>query len=593
MSRLRTVAGVAAPTSSAWIGQRGPAPAGDAPCSAASAFRRRVSAAAAALALLVLSCTQAFAAPRAWLDRDRIALGDTVTLHIATTGTRAPDYTPLQAEFTPRNHTSQRRFELVNGQATMRSLYTVVLRPRRAGRLTVPSVPVGGQATAPLVLEVSRGAPRTPARAGDEVFIESTPDDSDPYVQQAVGWVVRLYSAVPLVSGHLEQASPDGAALQRIGNDAQYTRELGGRRYTVIERRYLLVPERSGELVVPGAAFEGRGVGGFFDSLFGDRGGALQARGPTHVLQVRPVPDGAPQPWLPLHSLTLRYAATPERLQVGRAATLTIELVADGATAAQLPAVELPAIDGVQVFAEPPQSEERFVDGRPRATLTRRFSLVPLQAGTVRLPELRIPWWDARSRQRRHAVLPALGWQVLPGATGALAADPPVAAGRQAGAAPPTGTAAAGTGAGNARRWMVVATVFAMLWLVTLVWALQRRRAPERRAGAGASARTATPSPTDLRRTIDTGSADEVVAMLQAMAQPPVRSVDALIARLDDPAQRGALDALQRARWGKGDLPAARRAMRTAFAAGPRWRTTAPAPDTPLPPLYPERRSKP
>lgn len=601
MNRLRSSAVAATATLGSWLGGDGAASAGNVPSRAMASPGARGFAIAAGLMLLVLFCTGALAAPRAWLDRDRIALGETVTLNIATAGAQAPDYASLQAEFAPHNHSSQRRFELVNGQATMRSLYTVALRPRRAGRLTIPPVPVGGEATAPLTLDVSQAAPQAPARAGDDVFIESVHDDSDPYVQQAVGWVVRLYSAVPLVSGHLDQAPPDGAALQRVGDDAQYTREIDGRRYTVVERRYLLVPERSGELVVPGAVFEGRGVGGFFDSLFGSSqrargGGALQARGPTRVLQVRRVPDGAPQPWLPLHSLKLRYAATPARLQAGRAATLAVELVADGATAAQLPAVELPMIDGVQVFAEPPQSDERFVEGRPRATLTRRFSLVPSQAGTVRLPGLRIPWWDAGSGQRRHAELPPLEWQVQPGATNAPAVSPSVATGSGADAAPPGGSPVAGTDANGARRWIVLATVFAALWLVTLVWALQRRTARDARAEAAsqraATARRATakPSRADLRRVLDTGGADEIVATLQAMAQPPVHSVDALAARLDDPAQRGALDALQRARWAGGDLPAARRAMRAAFADGPRWCAAAPVSTSPLPPLYPERR---
>src|SRR3546814_2150935 len=84
-------------------------------------------------------------------------------------------------------------------------------------------------------------------------------DDDDPYVQQSVGYTLRLYYATPLVSGQLDQATPDGASLQRVGSDLQYTRLVGGKRYTVVERRFLLVPERSGPLTIPGARFSGRG----------------------------------------------------------------------------------------------------------------------------------------------------------------------------------------------------------------------------------------------------------------------------------------------------------------------------------------------
>ncbi|MFC0677011.1 BatD family protein [Lysobacter korlensis] len=548
------------------------------------------------MAWLLLAAALVHAAPKAWLDRNRIALGETVTLNIATTETAAPEFGPLEGDFAPHGHTSERRFELVNGQATMRSLYSVALRPAQAGRVTIPPIRVGNTVTAPLVLEVTPAAQAIPARAGDDVFIESGPDDLDPYVQQAVGWVVRLYSAIPLVSGHLDQAAPAGASMQRIGDDAQYTRELGGRRYTVVERRYLLVPERSGELAVPGAVFEGRGVGGMFDSLFGDRGGELRARAAPRVLSVQPVPAGAPQPWLPLHDLRLRYTTTPTQPQAGRAATLAVELVADGALAAQLPELELPAIDGVQVFAEPPQSDERFVDGRPQVTLTRRFSLVPSQAGPVRLPGLRLPWWDIAGGAVRTATLPALDWQVRPGSAAAAAT-----AGQGASDPPVAGSAAPGQATTDRQRiWVAIALAFAGLWLLTLVWAVHRRG---QRAGSGvapaagsdtatkstAVATPAKPGLAQLRRAIDAGGPEEIVAILQAMADPPIERVDALQSRLDDEAQREALDALQRARWGGGDVSAARQAVRAAFAKGPRWAASQTPAKPPLPPLYPER----
>src|SRR5690606_9593375 len=135
--------------------------------------------------------------------------------------------------------------------------------------------------------------------------------------------------------------------------------------------------ERSGPLTIPGARFEGTGVGGFFDDLFGSGRRALSATGPAQVLQVQAIPDGAPQPWLPLHAMELRYLATPQSLRAGEAASVDVELVADGAAASQLPELRLPAVDGAQVFPEPPQVDEAFERGRPRTRVTRRFAIVP------------------------------------------------------------------------------------------------------------------------------------------------------------------------------------------------------------------------
>ncbi|QNP42177.1 BatD family protein [Lysobacter solisilvae (ex Woo and Kim 2020)] len=537
----------------------------------------------------MLLALPALAQTRAWVDRDSIAANETVTLNIRTDGMARPDYDPLQRDFSVSGRSSRTEMD----GSGVHSLYAVALQPRRAGRLVIPALQVGNARTQPILLQVEAASAPALARAGDDVFIESEADAASPYVQQTVGWVVRLYSAAPLVSGQLDQPAPDGAALQQVGEDVRFTRDVAGRRYEVIERRYQLVPERSGALTIPGAVFEGRGTGGFFEELFGDRGGALSARAPTRVLQVQAAPANAPQPWLPLRSLQLRYTSTPRDLRAGSAGGVVIEAVADGATAAQMPELQLPAIDGVQVFADPVQADETFREGRPRVKLTRRFALVPSQAGAVTLPGLRIDWWDVLAGSRRTATLPPISWNVTDagGAAGAGAAATDTAATPIARAA-----ARAGLGrAGLARGWVLATLLFAALWLLTLLWALHQRahhgshRVQARASGASDTA--ATPSAhtlADLRCALETGDLGDVGDTLRLMATPPARDVDELLQRLDDPAQRDAVAALQRARWGNGDGARARQALRNAFAKGPKWRRVAASAPALLPPLYPE-----
>ncbi|RRT95216.1 hypothetical protein EGJ34_22025, partial [Stenotrophomonas sp. 278] len=122
--------------------------------------------------------------------------------------------------------------------------------------------------------------------ANATAFLEMEVDDDAPYVQQSVGIVVRLYYASQLLSGELGLDAPDGASLQRVGQDRSLVREVNGRRFNLVERRYLLIPERSGPLLLPGPRFEGRAAGGFFDEMFGGGNGRLRATAPDRTLQV-------------------------------------------------------------------------------------------------------------------------------------------------------------------------------------------------------------------------------------------------------------------------------------------------------------------
>lgn len=548
------------------------------------------------LTLLLALAGTVQADTRAWLDRSAVGVGEPVTLNIETDqGSAAPDYSPLRGSFSLSGESSSRQVQVVNGSMAVRSLFGVVLTPRQAGELTIPALRVGGEATAPLRLSVSAaaggGAPGA-AQGNERVFVETAVDDRQPYVQQSVGVVVRLYFATQLASGELELDTPDGASLQRVGDDASSVRTVNGRQYNVVERRFLLVPERSGPLTLPGARFNGRAVGGFFDDFFERGNGALNARGASQTLQVRAQPDNAPQPWLPLHDLRLRYTATPQQATAGQAVQVVVEATAEGATRAQFPDLPTPSVPDAQVFAEPAQYDERFVGGTPQLKLTRRYSIVPNRAGVLVMPGLRMDWWDVAAGTAREARLPDVTLQVAPGSGGFAAPPPAQAAPAATDVAVPDGGVSGAVPAPRPWPWIGLAGLFALLWLATLAWLLwQRRAAPRAAASAAAGAAPAPPpmsrySLADLRRALDTGGLDEAGRMLCAMGG--VSDLDQVAAKLDSEAQREAIVRLQRARWaGEGDVVGARQALREAFRQGPRWRQAEARARTALDPLYP------
>jgi hypothetical protein len=572
-----------------------------------AAALRAPMAALLALVLLLASATPALAATRAWLDRSRTAMGQPVVLNLQSDGDIGqPDLSPLDADFEVVDTASSRQMEMVNGRISRSVTLAITLQPKRTGELSVPSLQIQGQPTAVLGLRVTDAPAAQPGSSN--AYIETVVDDLTPYVQQTVGVTLRLYYAVPLVSGQLDIDPPQGTSLQRVGDDVQSTREVNGRRYSVVERRFLLVPDRSGPLSLPAARFSGRGAGGggFFDSMLGmGQRSELSATGQAQTLQVKAQPDNAPQPWLPLSDLRLRYASAPRGLKAGQASSFVVEATARGATRAQLPELPTPSVDGAQVFAEPAQYTESFDGATPVVKVTRQYSLVPSGAGSLTLPGLKMDWWDVKADQARIASIPDMPLDVAAGsgnfANATLPAPAPAAAPQAATPGHANTSVAIGHdgsawGLRDPRLWMLIACGFALLWVLTLGWFKLRPRpaaapAPSRVAPGMAPPPRARHGLPDLRRALETGTLDEVGAILVDMAPPPAHDLDAVMAALADPAQRRAVDALRRARWADGDGPQARGALRAAFATGPTWTSGrgAKAGQAPLPPLYPER----
>lgn len=545
------------------------------------------------VALLWLCVLPVWAQSRAWFDRDSVALDETVVLTFEvsdTSGRGLPDMAAIVREFAIVDQNVATGMSIDNGAMSMRMTVRLTLQPLREGLIELPAMRFGRDTTPPLRLTVL--PPRVPTTAPSSaqpspdgampaVFLDTRVETPTPYVQQSVGYTVRLYYEFStLIDGRLDQDPPDGATLQKLSDDTQRTRQIGNKLYNVVERRFLLIPERGGRLVVPAPRFLGRGIDPF-SGPFGGVRGDVRVRGRPTELQVRPIPAGAAQPWLPLRGLRLRYLESPQTLSVGETARVTVEAVAEGAMAAQLPALAIKVGDGAQTFPEPAQSQDDFANDRVRTTVVRRFALLPSREGTLRIVAPRIDWWDAEAGVARTASLPDLVLTVAPAAAGAPArVDDP---------APADATGALAWAPRNPWIWLLLP--LGAVWIVVLVWAWRLwslRRAATIRQPTWPPGAPSRPDAQAFARALARGDRAEIAHVLCAMAG--VADLDAVRQRLDDPAQRAAVATLQRARWGRGDASAAIAAMRAAFADGPRWRgaTVAPAPAL-LAPLYPGR----
>lgn len=381
---------------------------------------------------------------RAYFDRKSVYEGDKVTLVIeSTSGSLGqPDLSGLGADFDLLGTSQSTNISIVNGQRTDTVRLLVSLAPKRTGTIQVPPIPVGADRTEPLSLQVNEVPEGVSGSGGDDIFVELEVDANDDglMVQQQVPLTVRLFTTLPLLKGNLEDPRAEGALVIKLGEDRQYSTRRDGREYQVVERRYTLSPERSGELRIPPVAFEGsmRGRGGrrgrlggsllddpFFDRFFQgsplsgdpfgmfDRGEPVSARSRGITLDVKARPGGyAGDHWLPAEALEIvdSWAESPPELRVGEPVTRTLTLQAKGLSGLQIPEIEIPSAQGLRAYPEKTESETRS-DGETLYGISRQgVTLIPSQAGELAIPEIGVTWWDTVARQERVATVP--GWKL-------------------------------------------------------------------------------------------------------------------------------------------------------------------------------------
>lgn len=578
---------------------------------------KRLIAALSLLCVLAAPCARA-AGVRAFLDRDTVRLGETVTLNVESDAAagRAPDFGALAQDFDLRGRSSSRDVSIVDGHTTARTLWAVALAPKRAGTLTIPALQVDGARTQPLTLTVLPAPAGAEGRPGDAVFVEAGVEPLAPYVGQQALYTLRLYYAPNLTDGDLDEPQADGIDVRRLGDDLHYTAERAGRVYHVVERRYALLPREAGAVTIPGIGFRGRALALDNGAFFADSQ-PVAARSQALEIDVRPPPAGAPRPWLPAQSLSLDAEGWPAdgQLRAGEPLTLTLTLKATGLPFEALPALTLPTLDGAEVYPDKPQDGTRG-DGRWLVgTRVRKFAIVPTRAGTLALPAITVQWWDtqhdraALARIAAHTlrVLPAPGAPAAPPAVpkpaSKAAPSPPAPAAPAASPRPARALPAVPAQAPRAVGWRAVALASLALWLLTALAALGawawRRRARGRGVGA---APDAAPDRAALRRScLDAARAGDLrgaEAALLAWARrerPALRGADALAGLLADPAQREAWAALLRARYAGAPAEDVGKRFAAAFARGIVWprddRRRRARGEAALPPLYPGERA--
>jgi hypothetical protein len=483
--------------------------------------------------MLLLAAPALRAAVNASLDRSTVYSGDTVTLSIETSGDdqgQRPDLAPLKKDFDILGTSSSQQIQIINGQRSDRSQWLIELAPRRTGALTVPALQVGSNRSQALDLQVSEPPVAANAQAGQPVFIQSeiSPAAGDTYVQQQLLYTTRLYYRVPLIEGDFSDPELNNAAVERLGDDQQYQTTVNGQRYQVLERRYAIFPEHSGELAIAPTVFTGRMVsasaqgssfgrmdtvlermlGGnpFKDSFFagtpfGDPGKRVHLRGNTVSLTIKPRPAAYQgRDWLPTQQLVLHdsWAESPPELHTGEPVTRTITLEAKGVEAAQLPDIHIAETDGLRVYPEQPVQTNRtdgdWVYGRSEQT----FAFVATKPGRITLPRIQVDWWDSTRHKQQTAVLPA--WEVVATGSGTPATSPPAAPTTADSATPPTTAADQAAAAAHAVQpaaepadrplsghlWLLAAGGVILLALLALLAAhrLRRRRTALRPAAA-------------------------------------------------------------------------------------------------------------
>ena len=347
------------------------------------------------------------------LSRTNIDELESVQLTIRASGTRSVeelDLSELEENFQITNTNTSSQYQYINGSEQSWVDYQITLKPKMPGELTVPSLKIGSQRSAPINLTVRPISQSLRNEINELVFFEVETSKDTIYVQEQLVFTRRLvYSnGVQLYNEIPGPPEIDNALVLTLGETKSGTTQRNGKKYGIVEQTFAIFPEKSEILEIPPINITA-------SVRLIERGRVTRKGvrvGTTKInINVNPVPAEYPknQPWLPAHAVILSQLFDPEKTNqrnVGDSIERRVQVRIDGNTGSILPSLssQLPT----SLFREYPLSPT-LEDDTSGISVTgfrnETSTIVPLQPGDFPVGDEQITWWDTISDEMRISKL--------------------------------------------------------------------------------------------------------------------------------------------------------------------------------------------
>lgn len=314
----------------------------------------------------------------------------------------APDISGLDKDFEILDTQQSYNMQSINGESKAQVLWRYTLAPKNAGVLEIPSAKYKGAETKPIQITVIEGKAPKNASEPPALFLEVETDKKTAYVQEQIIYTLRLYTQ-GLINGELSEPTSTDAIIEPFGEQKKYYRMAFNQRYEVVERQYLIFPQKSGSLKIDEQTFQGV-------SLKQGRRTRLKDMSDVIELSIKPPASSfTGENWLPATSLFLneQWQGDVDNIKVGDSITRKIELSALGLLGSALPPITMSENPLYKLYIDKPLTESVQHESGAQAKRTDSFAIVAIKDGEIPLDEIRIPWWDTVNDVERVAVIPA------------------------------------------------------------------------------------------------------------------------------------------------------------------------------------------
>lgn len=388
-----------------------------------------------------------------------------------------PDLTPLQKDFIILGTERRMNYSIINGQTQSSSEWSITLKAKKEGTLTLPAIRMGKEQTNPTTINVTAAGKTTQSTSTDSnqqqsIYLTTSVDQKTPYVNQQIIYKVSLYNSKHLLDAEYQEPQVENALIFPLGEAKRYQTQKNNTPYLVEEQSYAIFPQKSGLLKIKSPVFNAL--------IYDFNPERVQAQDKTMHLDIRPIPKKfSGKTWLPAKKIKLseHYENSEPTIKQGNTLIRTVTLEGVGVPAQLLPALTFSEIDGVAVYPEKGEDKNQMIQGELIGRTEIKITYLFNKSGKITIPELKLPWFNTETGKEELATIPSKIISVTGSTTMPASTTTPSTLTTKNLKEPQSIAKINASNTTNKLNWAwVVAALFAFAWFITLIlWAWQKR----------------------------------------------------------------------------------------------------------------------
>ncbi len=376
-------------------------------------------------ALFLSLCLQhtAWAAPQiqTTVSDNSVFLGDFFQLTITIDDNDSDfqlDTSPLEKDFNVSRPSQRRSSSYINGKSSQQTQWQVTLQAKRLGELTIPALKIGKLTTDEIKISVKEPSQQASSTPGDLVFMENSLDKNTAYIGQPLLFTSKLYIARNTDDLQLLAPVLANANVTVYGEDKSGETIRNGIRYQTITRQFQITPDKAGTLTIQSPLLTGSlrktvQVDAWRSRAISE---PINIRGDSLQVIIKAKPADYQGEWLVSEDVQLFEdpAISGQSYRAGEPITRTITLQVASINKDKLPNINFNYPQNLRFYPDQDQFTEGQAKGLHYAQRTMRHAIIADQAGQLKLPEIKLAWWNSKTDQQEFAVIPAQTLTILP-----------------------------------------------------------------------------------------------------------------------------------------------------------------------------------